>query len=225
LDQNVGAPEAPYRRRAADTQLLLGTHYALLRRAYLEWPAQSGWQREIPAQARKLLVTLGGADPHNTTAKIIQALAYVSAADLAVKVVIGAANPHAEALRAAAAECPHAVELVTGAGELVELMAWADAIVVPGSVTCWEALFMGVPPLLPILVDNQGASAARLEELGVGVNLGWHHALDPEAVAAAITAVLNDPVRRAEMSARGRELVDGQGAQRVRAAMDTWSLR
>lgn len=218
LDQNVGAAEEDYRRRAPHTRLLLGLRYALLRRSYLPWRAH---RREFPPVARRLLVTLGGADPHQTTRIILEAVALLAApaggagGGVEVRVVVGGANPHREAVRRQAVALRPPAEVLFSPPELAPHMAWAEAVVVPASVTCWEALFMGVPALVPTTAENQGRSAERLAALGAAVPLGRHTELQPPQVARAIAALLGDPGRRAALSAAGRALVDGQGAARV----------
>jgi UDP-2,4-diacetamido-2,4,6-trideoxy-beta-L-altropyranose hydrolase len=86
LNQNRHAHEGLYVKREPHTRLLLGTHYALLRREFLRW---QGWQREIPPVARRMLVTMGGGDPDNVTLKVILALNQMDLPELEVNVVVG----------------------------------------------------------------------------------------------------------------------------------------
>jgi spore coat polysaccharide biosynthesis predicted glycosyltransferase SpsG len=74
LNQNVHASESLYADREAHTRLLLGPRFALLRRDFKRW---SKWQREFTPNGRKLLVTMGGSDPDNVTAVVLEALSAV----------------------------------------------------------------------------------------------------------------------------------------------------
>ena len=74
LNQNSYAAELAY-PCDANTKLLLGTEYVLLRREF--WPWQ-GWRRRIPETARHVLITMGGSDPENVSLKILQALERVA---------------------------------------------------------------------------------------------------------------------------------------------------
>jgi spore coat polysaccharide biosynthesis predicted glycosyltransferase SpsG len=65
------------------------------------------------------------------------------------------------------------------------------------------------------LVDNQLRTAEALGRLGVAKIMGWHEDVQPEEIAAAAAALWADNKRLAEMSQRGQQLVDGQGAERV----------
>ena len=125
------------------TALLLGKRYAMLREEFLE-AGRSGKRTADPV--RRLLVTMGGADPENVTTTVLCALALLDSADLEVKCVVGPANPHLDTITAAAAQVPGRVEMVGAAkSRMSELMSWADMAVTGGGATCTELAFMGVP--------------------------------------------------------------------------------
>jgi UDP-2,4-diacetamido-2,4,6-trideoxy-beta-L-altropyranose hydrolase len=88
LNHGLLAAQTPYLLNVT-TIPLLGSRYALLRPEFLAW---RDWQREIPTVARRVLVTLGGSDPHNVTRKVMLALARLAEPDLEVRDVIGPAN-------------------------------------------------------------------------------------------------------------------------------------
>src|SRR5205807_493566 len=68
LNQNLGATAELYGKRAAQTRLLLGPSYVLLRTEFL---SRRNFRREVPEKGTKVLVTLGGADPDNVTKKVL----------------------------------------------------------------------------------------------------------------------------------------------------------
>src|SRR5262249_42676114 len=91
----------------------------------------------------------------------------------------------------------------------------ADLAVAAGGTTAWELAFMGLPALLVALAPNQVGNVREIAAYGAAQSLGWHQSLGPETVATELAALLRDAKRRAEMSRRGRSLIDGQGAFRV----------
>jgi UDP-2,4-diacetamido-2,4,6-trideoxy-beta-L-altropyranose hydrolase len=212
LNQNLHAAEALYRRRGPQTRLLLGTRFALLRREF--WDLH-GWERAIPKVARKVLVTLGGSDPDNVTAKIIQGLQKINGEGFDAVVVAGTSNPHLSDLEAVLAGGKSAIHLRTSVTDMPGLMAWADVAVAAGGTTSWERARMGLPSLVVVLADNQRELAEALEQVGIGWNLGPHQLLSVTAVAEALERLMRDPEARARMARCGPELVDGQGATRV----------
>ena len=218
VNQNAHARVAMYGDRRPGCLLLLGSPFALLRRTFRQ---SARPPKAKAASAARLLVTLGAGDPDNVTGKVVAALAPLAASNRALQaiVVVGAVNPHAAALERAARDCPCSVEVRRSPSDMAGLMAWADAAVAAAGSTTWELLYMGVPTLSLVIAENQRAIARRLADDGVVVNLGWHADLAPADIAVVVGPLLAQEHRRAEMSRRGRALVDGQGAARVVQAM------
>lgn len=209
LNQNLGAEKYAYRCEPY-TRLLLGPRYVLLRSEFVAWKA---WRREIPYRGRRVLVTLGGSDAGNETMKVVHALAGLDGIE--ARVVVGAANPHLEALREAAHGLELRVRVVVDVSNMAELMAWADVAVSAGGTTCWELAFMGLPNLILVLADNQLGIARELDAAGISRFLGWACDLDGEMLSFGVAKLLDDRAAREKMSLRGRALVDGDGAGRV----------
>jgi UDP-2,4-diacetamido-2,4,6-trideoxy-beta-L-altropyranose hydrolase len=211
LNQNISADESLYPHREPYTQLLLGTRYALLRREFKQW---QGWQREIPSVAKKVLVTLGGADPNNMTLKVIQALLLVREPRLEAKIVVGPANSNLASLEQEILDHKR-LKLIKNAPKMAELMAWADLAVTAGGSTCWEMALLGLPAIIIIIAKNQSPIAEKLREAGSALNLGWSYELSIEDIKQNIEHILFSEKLRREYSTRSKYLVDGSGAQRA----------
>ncbi len=212
LNQNIYAHERIYANRDACTQLLLGTSYALLRKEFWPW---RDWSRRVPAVACKILVTLGGSDPDNVTLNVIQALLQVKVDGLEVIVVVGSGNPHYEQLQKSIQGTEIAITLKHNVSNMPELMAWADLAVTAGGSTCWEIAFMGLPSLVIVLAENQCAIAEKLEAIGAVINLGWHTKLSPNMCQLEINRLAKNIDLRREISQHNRQLVDGEGSDRI----------
>jgi UDP-2,4-diacetamido-2,4,6-trideoxy-beta-L-altropyranose hydrolase len=218
LNQNPHAHHDSYARRNASTRLLLGPRYALLRREFLLW---RGWKRETNTQAGKVLVTLGGGDPENVTLEVVKALQSIPDAEAVV--IVGATNPHFATLQEEVRESPQ-IRLQANVTKMPELMAWADVAVAAAGSTCWELAFMGLPSLLVTMADNQRPLAEHLAAAGIAIDLGPHSQIDGSGIPESLVRLMTDPDLRAEMSRRGRELVDGNGASRVVQEMRVGTL-
>lgn len=217
VNQNLHAVEDLYVNRDAHTHLLLGSRYALLRR---EFHRYRNLRREASPVAAKLLVTLGGSDPDNTTLRVIEALHQVRAQDLEVVIVAGAGNPHLQSLEASVAQSMGRFQLRTNVTDMAEFMAWADIAVAAAGSTSWELAFMGLPSVMLIIAENQRAIAERLAAAGACVNLGWHATVTGAAIAKAVGDLLGRADRRTALQNNLRSLVDGHGAERILAALD-----
>lgn len=215
LNQNLHAHAGLYANRDAGTQLLLGTEYALLRREFLKY--RDG-KREFPDVGRKVLVTMGGADPNNVTLKVVQALKMMDIGLEAI-VVTGWDNPHFEGLRSVAGDSQTAIRLEKNVTNMPELMAWADVAVSAGGSTCWELLLLKVPVCIIVKAEIEWGVAEELEKSEIALSLGWWSQVTPAKLARELTELMRDRQRREQMGASGAGLIDGVGGQRVVAAM------
>ena len=217
LNQNFAAEQLNY-ACDAETTLLLGCRYAVLRPEFQPWRA---FRRETPKIARKLLVMTGGADPDNVTQTIVRALGLLDVPGLQAKVVVGPANPHPllktlqRQLQGNAAN----VQLLTDVTDMPELMARADVALSAAGSTCWELALMQLPAVVFVLADNQRRVAQRLAEAGVVSNLGRSAQLTAERIVEVLSALCRHRSRRISQSMAGRRLVDGCGVQRVLEAI------
>ena len=216
LNQNINAPELHYCVNPEAKQLL-GTQYALLRR---EFRAGNRNDRTVPAEARNILVTLGGADPDNVTLKVVQALNYLNICGLHVRIIVGPANPHIESLRDAAGLSTFDIRLLSDVKDMPQLMRWADLAVSAAGSTCWELCSLGVPILTVILAENQAGLAVRLEKSGASKNMGWHYQSDVVGFAGAIRNLLEQEMLRTRLACQAGHLVDGCGCNRVIKAIN-----
>jgi len=214
LNQNAHASEALYPNHEASTRLLLGPRYALLRREFAAWRE---WKREIPEMARRLLVTMGGSDPANVTATVIDAIA--SRPDVEIMAVAGGSNPHLRELRELVGRLEGRVRLVENANNMPELMARADVAVSGAGTTNWEICFMGLPALIIVLAENQRLVAEELARQGVMLSLGCATEVSASGIADQVGRLAASAEKRRALSTAGRRLVDGLGARRVVAEL------
>ncbi len=214
LNQNIHASSLNYSCR--DMVKLLGCEYVLLRRKFLK---HKDWKREIPERAKKILVTMGGADPDNVTLKVIRTLNSFNDSDFEVKIVAGPANPNISSLEKELYLSPFTVHLLSSVSNMPELMAWADVAVSAGGSTCWEMAFMGLPNAILILAENQRRVAEDLDDFGVAINIGWHTKISRPDLLTVLEKLIIDSTHRRAMSERGPKLVDGSGVGFVLTAM------
>jgi UDP-2,4-diacetamido-2,4,6-trideoxy-beta-L-altropyranose hydrolase len=211
LNQNIHAPSLHY-SCDRDTVKLLGCEYVLLRREFLKY---KDWKREIPEKAKKILVTMGGADPDNVTLKVIKALNSLDDSDLEVKIIAGPANPNISSLEKELRLSPFNFCLLPSVSNMPELMAWADVAISAGGSTCWELAFMGLPILIITVADNQMGIAEGLGKAGAGIDLGWHDKLSLEKIVLYLSDIIHKLSIGQKYSVSGQRSVDGRGGQRV----------
>jgi len=211
LNQNVCANAASYEDRDAQTRLLLGPRYCLLRREFAAW---RNWKRQVPPVCQRVLVLMGGSDPDNVTARVLDALALGEFQNIEATVVVGGSNPHGAILQRLAAHSGRKIMVRRNVSNMAELMAAADIAVSAAGSTCWELCLLGLPTLLLDVAANQTALATELDRRGCAVRVG-DETVSVEKMACELGRLLTSLEVRQSLSLLSRELVDGKGAGRV----------
>jgi UDP-2,4-diacetamido-2,4,6-trideoxy-beta-L-altropyranose hydrolase len=216
LDQNlVRQMDARYRDRLPETcEQLLGPRYALLRPDFL---AQRRQLMERDGKIRRILVCYGGSDPTNETAKAVEALANLAVPSIAVDVVIGISNPHAESVARSCSGLPRA-EVHRGANNIAELMRRADLSIGAGGVMSWERCCLGLPAVVVDIAANQIGALTALGDTGAALYLGAAASVTVEMLGDAVGELLDDSSRVRALGEAAFTLVDGEGRSRVAAA-------
>jgi UDP-2,4-diacetamido-2,4,6-trideoxy-beta-L-altropyranose hydrolase len=211
LNQNIGAEQLPYNCRKG-TVMLLGKSYVLLRNEFLSNLLEP---RAIGTAARRILVTLGGADPNNVTLKVVQAIALLGVLNLNVTVVLGPLNLNKKIIEREMENAPFECRVLTEVEDMSPLMRWADLAVSAGGSSCWELAYMGVPFLVLILSDNQEGIARGLAADGAAINCGWFNRVSVTTLATYLEDAIRDGERLESCARRARQIVDGFGRERV----------
>lgn len=210
LNQNVAAGRLNYNFETP-VRLLLGLQYVMLRREFL---VHRSYSKNI-SSAKRILITMGGADPGNLTAKVLGSIGMLGRNDLEVRALVGSANPNIESLRELRQTLKANIELQHDIIDIPALMSWADMAITAGGSTCYELCFFGVPMLALAIAENQRGICAGLDRAGVAINLGWHEQLGAMDISEALFKLLSNGKMLMSMSDAGRNMVDGFGAKRV----------
>jgi UDP-2,4-diacetamido-2,4,6-trideoxy-beta-L-altropyranose hydrolase len=215
LNQNLHACESLYAKREPVTKLLLGPKFAMLRREFRAWQR---WRREIPSLALRVLVTMGGSDADNLSERVIQALSLLDIKGLKATVVAGGSNPHIQRLKAMAERSHGTTRVEVDSNNMPELMAQADLAISSAGSTCWEMCALGLPAIVIDIAQNQIPLARKLASERICIYVPAMQAT-AQRLAEEIELLVRSSDRRSLMSRRALELVDGNGAARVVAAM------
>lgn len=213
VNQNLGAETLKYSRDPG-TRLLLGPSYLMLRRVFLE-----ARPRQVHDHARRVVVSMGGSDPANATAIACRALAALDRDDLAVRVIVGAANPHLETLEAEIASYVEGSEIVVAPDNVADHFRWADVAVSSGGSTSWELAYLGVPNVILTQADNQDQIAGVLDRQGLAVWCGRSGDIDISRFSVCLSELIENLGRRKRLSRDGQQIVDGYGVKRVAAEL------
>ena len=115
---------------------------------------------------------MGGSDPENLTARVIEALGSAGLEDLVATVVIGGSNPNFATLQTLAGRSGQNITLRKDVSNMAEPMAAADVAISAGGSTCWELCLLGLPMLLIDVADNQTKLVKEFDRRGCAIRVG-----------------------------------------------------
>ncbi len=208
LNPNIFARRAVY--QAGDAELWLGSEFALLREEFRKFASKSD---DLRLEVRRILVTMGSADQHDVTSRVLDAINSLRRKDLEIDVVIGGCNEHNLQTRETTGDSK--IHWHYNVSDMASLMQQADLAVAAGGSTCYELAAAGVPSLIVTIAENQFPLAAELHRLQAAVCIGRHSEIDNHQLASGIREFLNDASLRQILSQNASQLVDGLGASRV----------
>jgi UDP-2,4-diacetamido-2,4,6-trideoxy-beta-L-altropyranose hydrolase len=212
LDQNYyGDMELRYQNKVPPhCKLILGPKYALLRDEFYQTRqlliAKTG-------KVKRILITFGGVDAENYTAKAIHAITQLTEYELTVDVVIGAQHPNKDEIEQLCKKFGYICHVQTN--KMAELMASADIAMAAGGATSWERCAIGLPSIIVSLADNQHEIAKSLDNIGVAFFIGRNADFTQEKLCKLLINACNSPEKLLEMSNKAFALVDGIGTKRV----------
>ncbi len=242
LNQNVYADENFYRTTEQPSfrtgpEYLTGSRYTLLRSEFSNTQIEP---KRIFKQARRVLVTFGGADPDNWTLRTLRSLANLNQQRIVVDCVVGACYAHTAQLAEFKRQSNMNLRVHRNIDRMSSLMQQVDLAITAGGSTCYELARCGVPALVLSIADNQILNTAAMNASGSMLSIFQPPGKDSGSEQAKFTnsdetdialesanshlemtikKLLSDPDQRQSMSEAGRRLVDGQGATRLATRM------
>ncbi|SDZ33597.1 UDP-2,4-diacetamido-2,4,6-trideoxy-beta-L-altropyranose hydrolase [Evansella caseinilytica] len=210
LNQNFVSDSSYAALREKKQTLFLGPKYALLRKEFAIARQQVQTKRST---VNRILITFGGTDPTNETMKVLQAVTKLPES-IMFDVVAGAANPNRKKIEQFAASMEN-VDFYCQINNISQLMLNADIAICSGGSTTWERYCLGLPGVVITVADNQVGIARKSAELEIDRYLGHFNEVTAESLLRAIRTVLNDKNTLWLAGEKARQIVDGNGVNRV----------
>lgn len=214
----VTEPTPPLLR--PETRLLEGPAYAVLDPIYAE-----AHRNPLPrtfGEKLRVLVTMGGADAAGLTVKVARALRrnrLLTRQLEEVEFTCGPAFPHRARLEKVLESAPWPYQIHVGLPNLLDCYRRCDVAIVAGGLTMYEVCCVGIPSLAVCQpIDHQVELAERLKNEWAIWSVGYGREATEAQIAYAVMGIARERHRR-RLAARGPELVDGRGAERVAEAL------
>jgi UDP-2,4-diacetamido-2,4,6-trideoxy-beta-L-altropyranose hydrolase len=199
----------------AGCQRLLGPVFALLRP---EFATVRSILRDRSGTVNRILISFGGVDATNETAKTIRAFRMLGSSDLEAVVIVGRTNPHRSEIESLCGERP-GLRFRSDVADMATEMAEADLAIGAGGVSCWERCCVGLPAIVMAVSENQLAIADALARKGACLYLGRHDRVDESMIAKAIEKCASDADALRVMAQRAMAMTSGDGAHRICTTM------
>ncbi|WP_311257707.1 bifunctional UDP-2,4-diacetamido-2,4,6-trideoxy-beta-L-altropyranose hydrolase/GNAT family N-acetyltransferase [Microbacterium sp. WCS2018Hpa-9] len=172
--------------------------------------------RTTPSAVPRVLVVMGGTDPHGVTARVVAAFDRVPS-----RLEITVIDPRRRAEVTSAAESSrHSVEVLGFVDDLPAIARGHDLAVTAAGTSVWDFACMGLPMALVCVADNQRAGYHQVIERGLAIGLGEppHESLDERI--GLLADLLDSPESLAETAAELKRIVDGLGSWRIVASWE-----
>ncbi len=192
----------------------VGWEWVILRKEFSHASCPKSQASGYVLHTPKVLVTMGGSDPHGMTLKVVKAMERLDE-DFEVVVVLGAGFQHKKEFGNLLSNCKRRFDVRENVQNMAEIMAQSDLAVASFGVTAYELAAMGVPAIYLCLTEDHAESASAFVEEGMAVCLDVFPHVTKTMLAEALRQLLNDAPKRSQMADRARQQVDGQGVERV----------
>jgi spore coat polysaccharide biosynthesis predicted glycosyltransferase SpsG len=174
------------------------------------FPLRGGFRRH-DGPRDGILVSFGGSDVFGlsmvTAAALREALPAVP-----VRLVLGAAAPESDSM-------PTGITVLRDPPDFPRLCAEAAVAVAAAGGTAFELAYLGTPALLVSLSPDQKRMAEIAAAAGCARRIATGTEATPRQLAANAAELYADATARTVMTAAGPRLIDGNGADRIAAAI------
>lgn len=212
INYNIYAFGLDYKERCPESmRLFLGSGYAPVRTEFLSVPYQ------VRKDVRNVLITMGGSDKLNIAGELCLCLAKCLPKEVSLTVICGRFNSHLEELMELQ-QRESRIRILMDVSDMWNRMAEADIAVSAAGSTMYELSVMGVPAVVCYYAENQRRVAEGFASQTGMTNAGDYSKDSKAALDEMIEAVcklVKSQEERERLSARMKQIVDGQGTERI----------
>jgi UDP-2,4-diacetamido-2,4,6-trideoxy-beta-L-altropyranose hydrolase len=169
LDQTYGREAHDYKGLVPEScKILAGSDYVLLRKEFIELRPKALEKRRETKEIKRILISMGGSDPHNFTLKALQ-MVKDSGFKGVLDVVLGFAAPHYSEVEDFLKHLPNESSIHINPN-MAQLTYDADLAIGAAGSSVWERCCLGLASLLMKTAGNQDKIYESMIEGGFGFN-------------------------------------------------------
>lgn len=218
VNTNIVASTASYAGRVPRQALVLaGSDYALIRTEIRD-SIPDDWSAERTRKSPEtIMLSFGFTDTGGITAHVAQLL-LEGRPDLQIDAIMGPAAQGLDAIGGLAASHPN-LRVFIDPPDMGAILAKADIAVGASGQSSYERCCFGLPSIAVVVVDNQLELAHAMAAQGAALMLDRRSDRFDSSLVAAFDHLLADADARVALSKSARRLCDGQGVERIVAAI------
>ncbi|TAN52345.1 MAG: hypothetical protein EPN26_08075 [Rhodospirillales bacterium] len=181
--------------------------------------ARAGYQVRHPV--RELFLTQGGADTYGLVPKLVEGLApwLLRHSQATLHIHTGPAFEFERELSAVLENAKFNWQRHRDIGDMPSLLAGMDVAVSSAGMMAFELASAGVPVILVTGESKEVPVASRLEACGSAVSLGYFDDNSIDRLLLSLDRLSSDEALRSKLSKTARKMIDGQGIERILAAI------
>jgi UDP-2,4-diacetamido-2,4,6-trideoxy-beta-L-altropyranose hydrolase len=184
---------------------------------YIILPESTGPKLKWDQDSNKVLIAMGGSDPHNITLKALKAVSALKT-DLEIHLLLGPGFSNKGSIEDARKEIFQPLHIHEGIkmAKLPEFLGQFKIAIMSFGLTVYSAAQIGLP-VICLAHNHQGAEAAQafFSLYKTGTFLGEHLEVSRSKLAKTTIDFLENEKMLNEYSAAGKKAVDGKGLARV----------
>lgn len=210
IDTNPGRTENDYDNLVKKkTKKLLGLKYAILNSNFREKRKENKTTIK-----NKIVISMGGVDKNNYTAKAIRAIIELNKSSPSnTEVIIGPSYQHEKQLKKLLIDQKN-FRIHKSVNNMAELLADCEIAIGAVGGSAWERCCLGIPSICVVIAENQKFAAIQLANNNAIVSVIDNNNLEKNIIME-IMKLKNDHKKLTEMKNSAKNLVDGEGIDRI----------
>jgi UDP-2,4-diacetamido-2,4,6-trideoxy-beta-L-altropyranose hydrolase len=204
-----------YPEIVGDNRGLFGPTYFLLTGKLRKRVVQKKPIREV---ARRILVVLGGSTTRSTVDALIMVLGDIVGAGRSVLVILGFDSEASD--KQIATITGLGVRLIGATEDIGQYIEWCDIALSASGYLKYEIAALGTPAILVSIVEHQEELGKHFTKKTEAARYSGSLTIgNARTIVRSVNDLLEDKDRRLLMSQRGKQVLDGRGAERVAQAI------
>ncbi len=184
-------------------------------RAWMVFRDEFSYNRVVHNQiCQNILICHGGSDPYRLTELTLSALNSVQN-NITINVLVTDSYQSLFSIETLAAINKHPCNVIKNSKSVRKFMESADLAIINGGNVRYELCLVGTPYIAISIQQKQFECTKQLSDLGIGINIGLAKTVTPKSLSISIDHLLNNKLKRINMSNNMKKLFDLQGCNRI----------